>query len=115
MFYKMSRNRFLSVRTNLHLIDNLQIPVGNKDRFIKVRPIYDAIKRKCQQLPVEEYYVSVDEQMVPFTRKLDVKMYVKGKPTPYGIKLFCVCGQRRQSGLLYDFLLFQVSGAKHRV
>lgn len=103
MFYKMSRNRFLSIRTNLHLIDNLQIPVGNKDRFIKVRPLYDAIKRKCQQLLVEEY-VSVDEQMVPFTGKLDVKMYVKGKPTPYGIKIYCLCGQ---SGLLYDFLLFQ--------
>lgn len=103
MFEQMSRDKFLAIRTNLHLIDNSQIPEGNKDRFIKVRPIFDAVRNRCQQLPIEEY-VSVDEQMVPFTGKLDVKVYMKGKPSPYGIKIYCLCGK---SGLMYDFMLNQ--------
>lgn len=47
-----------------------------------------------------------DEQIVPFTGQLNVKQYIKGKPTPYGIKIYALCGK---SGLLYDFLLYQGS------
>lgn len=108
MFEKMSRNRFCSILTNLHLVDNLEIPVNNKDRFIKSRPLYDAIRKRCQELPIEEN-VSIDEQMIPFTGKLNVKQYIKGKPTPYGIKNYCLCGK---SGILYDFLLYQGSNTE---
>lgn len=73
-----------------------------------MRPIFDAIRNRCQQIPVEEY-VSIDEQMVPFTGKLDVKQYVKGKPTPYGIKIYCLCGK---SGILYDFIMYQGSSTE---
>lgn len=103
MFEQMSRNRSLSIRNNLHLIDNLKIPHGNKDKFIKVRPIFDAVKNRCQQLLVEEF-VSIDEQMVPFIGKLHVKQYIKGKPTPYGIKIYSLCGK---SGILYDVIINQ--------
>lgn len=102
MFDQMSRNRFFSIR------NNLEIPNNNTDRFIKVRPVFDAIRNRCQQIPVEEY-VSIDEQMVPFTGKLDVKQYVKGKPTPYGIKIYCLCGK---SGILYDFIIYQGSSTE---
>lgn len=44
MFEQMSRNRFSSIQNNLPLIDNLEIPQGSRDKFIKVRPICDAIK-----------------------------------------------------------------------
>lgn len=48
----------------------------------------------------------VDEQMVPFKGKLSVKRYMRGKPNPWGIKLYLLCGE---SGLVYDFLLYQGS------
>lgn len=35
---------------------------------------------------------------------LDVKQYIKGKPTPYGIKIYCLCGK---SGIFYDFIIYQ--------
>lgn len=103
IFDCMNKNRFLSIRTNLHIIDNNEIPVGNKDRFVKVRPLYDALRSRFQELPVEES-VCVDEQIVPFTGKLDVKQYIKNKPNPYGIKIFCLCGK---SGIMYDFIIYQ--------
>lgn len=42
----MPRDRFFSLRNNLHLIDNNEIPNGNKDKFIKVRPLYTVLKKK---------------------------------------------------------------------
>ena len=42
--------------------------------------------------------------MVPFKGHLAVKQYCKGKPKPWGIKLFLLCGK---SGLCYDFLMYQ--------
>lgn len=37
----MCRDRFFCLRSHFHVINNLEIPVGNKDKFIKVRPLYD--------------------------------------------------------------------------
>ena len=101
----MSRNRFFQLRNNLHLVNVLEIPADNTDRFIKVRPIYDAIRQRCLQLQLEKQ-LCIDEQIVPFTGKLNVKQYIKGKPCPWGIKIFVLCGK---SGLAYDFLLYQGS------
>ncbi|XP_068082072.1 piggyBac transposable element-derived protein 3-like [Anabrus simplex] len=100
----MARNRFFQIRNNLHLVDTLQKPENN-DRFWKVRPIYNYIRKQCLDLEIEKI-ISIDEQMIPFRGQLNVKQYVKGKPFPWGIKLFALCGK---SGLAYDFLLYQGS------
>jgi len=42
--------------------------------------------------------------MVPFKGKLAPKQYMRGKPHPWGIKLFLMCGS---SGIVYDFIMFQ--------
>ncbi|XP_060846578.1 piggyBac transposable element-derived protein 3-like [Rhopalosiphum padi] len=80
-----------------------KIPKNNIDKFIKVRPLYDAINKKCNSLPVERR-LSVDEQMVPYKGHLQMKQYVKGKPCPWGIKAFLLCGE---SGMVYNILLYQ--------
>ncbi|CAK1591718.1 unnamed protein product [Parnassius mnemosyne] len=46
----MARDRFLQMRNNLHVIDNNSIPQNNTDRFIKVRPLYDSVKKRCLEL-----------------------------------------------------------------
>jgi len=74
-------NRFFELRSNLHIMDNNDIPINNKDRFVKVRPIYNILQKRCNKLPVEKN-VCVDEQMVPFKGKLSVKQYMRGKPIP---------------------------------
>lgn len=77
----MTKNRFFSLRQHLHLINNMDIPRENKDKFVKVRAIFDTLNIRCQQLPIERN-LSVDEQIVPFKGKLSVKQYMKGKPNP---------------------------------
>lgn len=73
----------MSIRSNIHFVNNLDL-VGT-DRFAKVRPMFDAVRNRCQQLIVEEF-VSIDEQIVQFTGQLSVKQYIKGKPTPMAKK-----------------------------
>lgn len=61
----MPRDRFFQLRLHLHLVNNLEKPAENNDVFFKVRPLHDAIRSKCLELPLEEN-LCVDEQMVPF-------------------------------------------------
>lgn len=99
----MTRDRFFQLRTNLHLIDNNTIPSNCEDKLIKVRPIIDAVRKRCLQIPVEEV-VSVDEQMIPFKGHFSVKQYIKNKPKPWGIKIFVLAGK---TGFPYDFIVYQ--------
>ncbi|XP_070389530.1 piggyBac transposable element-derived protein 3-like [Dermacentor albipictus] len=102
----MSRNRFEKLRNNLHIVD-VNHP-DSTDRLWKVRPLLDVFQSKCKSLVAEER-LCIDEQMVPFKGRLDIKQYVKGKPHPWGIKIFMLCGE---SGLVYDFLPYQGSTTK---
>lgn len=80
----MPVNRFYSLRTNLHFVDVQDLNAAdkvNKDRFWKVRPLYDSIRARCLSLPLETY-LSIDEQMVPFKDKLNVNQYVKISRNP---------------------------------
>jgi len=99
----MTRNRFFSLRQHLHVINNLDIPRDNSDKFVKVRPLFDTLNSRCKQLSVERN-ISVDEQIVPFKGHLSIKQYMKGKPNPWGIKIFLLCGE---SGIVYNMMLYQ--------
>ncbi|KAJ8953512.1 hypothetical protein NQ318_023635 [Aromia moschata] len=85
----MTRNRFFKLRTNLHVVNNLDRDPTNTDKFFK----NCNMRRNC-----------VDEQICPFKGQLSSKQYIKGKPTPWGIKLFLLCGE---SGMIYDFIIYQ--------
>ncbi|XP_026805825.1 piggyBac transposable element-derived protein 1-like [Rhopalosiphum maidis] len=58
----MTRDRFFALRTNFHIIDNNSISKENKDKFIKVRLLFDVVLKKCNSLPLEQD-LCVDEQM----------------------------------------------------
>ena len=64
----MTRDRFFAIRSYLQLVNKLEIPPDNRDKFVLVRPLFDAIKTVCDTLPIEEY-ASVDGQIIPFTGK----------------------------------------------
>jgi len=74
-----------------------------KDKLYKVRPIIESVRKRCLQLEVERD-LSVDEQIIPFTGKIGIKQYIRGKPCPWGIKVYVLCGK---SGQAYDFLFYQ--------
>lgn len=100
----MSRNRFEKLRNCLHIVD-VNGDHNANDRLWKVRPLLNSFQERCRQLPLEEH-LCVDEQIIPFKGKLDVKQYVKGKPNPWGVKVFMLCGA---SGVVYDFIVYQGS------
>ncbi|KAG5899650.1 hypothetical protein JTB14_036022 [Gonioctena quinquepunctata] len=99
----MSRDRFFQLRSCLHLVNNLEKPENCVDKLYKVRPLIDVIRKRCLELQLEEE-LCVDEQIVPFTGTFAIKQYVTGKPCPWGLKLFILCGK---SGYAYDFIFYQ--------
>lgn len=82
---KLSRNRFEKLRNNLHIVE-VSLPDQN-DRFWKVRRLLNESEERCRSLKVEER-LCIDEQIVPFKGKLDIEQYMKGKPYPWGVKIF---------------------------
>lgn len=103
----MSCDRFLQL-TFAFLVNNLEKPAEILDVFFKVRPLYNTIRRRCLELPMEEN-LCIDEPMVPFLGALSVKQYVKGEPHSWGVKIDLPYGKIRMA---YDFLLHQCSTMK---
>lgn len=95
----MSRNRFDSIKQNIHLSDNAQL--DSDDRFAKLRPIFDIINEKNMQFGLFHYNLSIDEEMVPYFGRHSCKMFIKGKPVRFGFKLWCLCSS---NGYLYKFI-----------
>lgn len=88
-----SRNRIEKLRNCLHIVDVNGDHDAN-DRLWKVRPLLNSFQERCRRLPVEER-LCVDQQIIPFKGKLDIKQYVKGKPNPWGVSVhvvWCVGG-----------------------
>ncbi|KAG5864540.1 hypothetical protein JTB14_007595 [Gonioctena quinquepunctata] len=68
----MSRNHFYKLRQHLHFVNTIEKP-NNNDRFWKVRPLFNTIRKKCLKHPLEKC-LCVDEQMMPLkgsTTELD--------------------------------------------
>lgn len=97
----MQVNRFFKLRNTMHFTSDEEQNL--EDRLWKIRPLYSGIRERCRQLQAEEIY-SIDEQMVPFKGAVNIKQYIKNKPTKWGIKLFLLCGV---SGTIYDFVIYQ--------
>lgn len=49
----MQINRFFKLRQSLHVTGREIPPNAQTDRLWKVRPIYDCIRARCLQLPIE--------------------------------------------------------------
>ena len=94
------------MRTSLHIVSLRDKPEHETNKFWKVYPLIEAVRQKCLSL-VREEYLSIDEQMIPFTGRAPAKQFVKGKPSPEGLKNFVCCGK---SGIAYDFILYQGKG-----
>ncbi|XP_037048670.1 piggyBac transposable element-derived protein 2-like, partial [Bradysia coprophila] len=95
-------------KTEIKTFIGLQIQMDCTDKFVRVRPLMNAVRARCLELPVEEC-LSIDEQMIPMRGRVSkgVKQYVKNKPKiKWGIKNLVLCGK---SGLAYDFVCYQGS------
>lgn len=102
LFIPMIVDRFFKLRQHLYFVKIQEKPANSTNRFRKVRPLYDILRSKMLQLPLENT-LSLHQQMVPFKRRLNVTQY-KGKPYLWGIKIFALWST---NSTMYDFLMYQ--------
>ncbi|KAF9422927.1 hypothetical protein HW555_001470 [Spodoptera exigua] len=97
----MPLKRYQQIRRFLHFNDN---NLQDLDRYYKVRPIVEKIRRNCLKQENENKF-SVDEMMIPYKgRKAgNRKQYMKDKPNKWGFKNYVRAGV---SGMIYDFILY---------
>lgn len=61
------------------------------DRLALVRPIIDIFLKNFRDKYIPGENLAVDERIVSFRGKVVFRVYSKGKPDPYGIKIFALC------------------------
>ncbi|XP_070550472.1 piggyBac transposable element-derived protein 4-like [Ptychodera flava] len=90
----MSRNRYEIILQFLHFNDNEAMPVDRSsedfDPLYKIRPVYDIITRRFQEVYHPNKCLSLDEAMVPWRGNLAMRVYVPSKPDRFGMKAFTV-------------------------
>lgn len=93
----ISRNKFTTIKQNLHLADNTSIDTD--DRFAKVRPLITLLNVKFKQFGIFCTNLSIDEEMVPYFGRHNCKMFIRGKPIRFGFELWCMCSD---TGYLFE-------------
>ena len=109
----MSRNRFQSLLTLVHFVDNLGVDDVTKqaDTLWKIRPWLAMLRSNCLKITMEEKN-SIDEMMVSNKGNFSgSKQYMRGKPHPWGFKIWCRTGV---NGMLYDLDVYQGGHAAKR-
>ena len=97
----ISRDRFLQLKSFIHLADNQALEVGNK--VAKVQPLYNLLKRNLVKYGIFHKNISIDESMVPYHGKHSSKMFIRMKPIRFGFKLWVMAGS---DGFPYDMNIY---------
>jgi len=84
----MSKDRFLLILSNLHLVDNEENT--HNDDLYKVRPFLRMIQENFMKYEPERD-LSFDEVVCPFKGRVRFRVYNPQKPNKFGIKLFNLC------------------------
>uniref|UniRef100_A0A2C9K812 PiggyBac transposable element-derived protein domain-containing protein n=1 Tax=Biomphalaria glabrata TaxID=6526 RepID=A0A2C9K812_BIOGL len=87
----MQRDRFLSIWTHLHFVNELNPTVDKTDKIYKVRLMLDMLLTKCPHFYSPSQCLCLDEGMIPCKGRLAIKQYIKSKPIKWGIKAYMAC------------------------
>ena len=107
----MSRSRFRSILTHLHLHDNSAAPERGTpgfDKLYKIRPLLDRIRSNSQAAYQPHQQVAVDEAMVLFKGRNSLKLYMPLKPVKRGYKCWCACDS--VNGYMYNVDVYTGAG-----
>lgn len=111
----MSRDRFTSILSNLHVADDTDNPKYGEeghDPLAKLRPFITLLNEKFVDVYESEQELSLDEGCCPFKGRLRFKCYNPNKPHKFHIKLFCIC--EASSGYTVGFKVYAGAGTCHR-
>ena len=100
----MSRDRFACIGKYFHSYNRKAIPRNNDDKLILLRPLINHLKKKCQSVYVPEKNLSLDEGMMKWKGRLNIKVYNPKKPCKYGLKFYFLCESK--SGFVLDFEIY---------
>ena len=88
----MTMRRWETIKSYIHFSNNDEEPEKgdpNYDRIYKVRPFVELINERFMNIPFTEH-LCIDEQMVPYSGTRGPRYYVKGKPNPWGFKIWAL-------------------------
>ena len=102
----ISRKEFEDVKRFIHFADNNSL--DTKDKFDKVRQLYDIINKNLKQFGFSHSHYSIDEQMVPYTGKNSSKQTIRTKIICFGWKNFVICSDDG-----YPYFIDPYCGAKY--
>ena len=108
----MSRKRFRSILSHLHLNDNSRMPQPGSpefDKLYKVRPLLDRIRANSQAAYQPHQQIAVDEAMVLFKGRSAMRQYMPKKPVKWGYKCWCACDAT--NGFMYNVDVYQGAGS----
>lgn len=98
----MSYARFCAIRRYLHFVDNDKN--DSTDKLQKLRPVLDHLKQVFRNAIDPNEHLSIDEMIIPFKGKSAVKQYIRGKPHPWGYKVWVLA---TSFGYVLDFEVYQ--------
>ncbi|KAJ4444060.1 hypothetical protein ANN_05849 [Periplaneta americana] len=90
----MSRDRFLAIFTMLHLNDNERRVARDQpgyDPLYKIKPFLNILTTRFRDVYTPDENLTIDEAICPFRGRIFFRVYIKGKPHKYGIKIYELC------------------------
>ena len=78
-----SRNRFFRILGCLHVGE-----IDSDDKCEKIEPLLDLLQPAFSSSYTPAQNVAIDESVIAFKGRVSFRQYLKGKPTPWGIKAF---------------------------
>ncbi|UYV84398.1 TIGD4 [Cordylochernes scorpioides] len=103
----MPRTLFMRILSMLHLNDNskyIEYGKPGHDRLFKIRPVLESLIYSFGNAYTPQQNLTIDEVMCPFRGRVGFRVYIKGKPHKYGIKIFQIC--EAVSGYAYNFDIY---------
>ena len=80
------KNRFFEIKRYTNSANNATL--DNKDKYAKVRPLYDLCNKSLKQFGYWHKDYSIDEQMIPYFGMHSAKQTMQNKATRFGYKNF---------------------------
>ncbi|XP_018403103.1 PREDICTED: piggyBac transposable element-derived protein 3-like [Cyphomyrmex costatus] len=87
----MTRNRFIFLSSCLRFDDKTtRKDRQTTDRLTAIREIWDEFIKNCTKYYIPSQSCTIGEQLLGFKGKFFAKVYIKGEPDKYGIKILCL-------------------------
>lgn len=99
----MSRDHFLQLRV-LHFSNLVSDEMKKNNKLWKVLTLIEFVRNRCVSIEWSSNYYSIDEQMIHFFGRCQIRQFVKGKPRPVGLKNVVIT---TSAGLIIDFKIYQ--------